>query len=235
MNHDFGLGRECIILVLLHAACTCVFSPLKHKDEGRACLVVLFGGTWGSVRDSLASERAGLRAGVGEGSKISSSSACCFSSSMYRAQSKISSSSSLRDTQILTHGAHWWMVEEHSPKFALILTGQGQNGYFRPLSSAVCAHPLPARSCSLKIGALQKAAIVPEDECCLMSIFWWRSIRSVNVRFYLSLFVRFEFPAVKEILKCLQLKVKRRTWASGPEHSGPERLWRVALPGEEAR
>lgn len=119
---------------------------------------------------------------MGEGSKVSRSSvicsACSCSSSMYRAQSKISPSSSLRDTQILTHGAHWWMVDERSP-FALILTGQGQNGYFVPLCSAVCAHPLPARSCSLKIGDLQKAAIVPEDECCLMSIFIWRFICSL--------------------------------------------------------
>lgn len=79
-------------------------------------------------------------------------------------------------TNINTWGT---LVDERSPPFALFLTGQGQNGYFVPLCSAVCAHPLPARSCSLKIGDLQKAAIVPEDECCLMSIFIWRFIRSL--------------------------------------------------------
>lgn len=71
----------------------------------------------------------------------------------------------------------WWTVS----LIAIILTGQGQNGHFRPLSSAVCAHLLPARSCSLKIGALQKAAIVPEDECCLMSIFLWHLNHSLLI------------------------------------------------------
>lgn len=94
---DFGLGCELIM---------CIFSCIIQGQGIQISTSVVGVVTWGWVGYFLAFEREGLWAGLGEGSGVSRSSvicsACSFSSSMYRTHSKISPSSSLRDTQIWT-------------------------------------------------------------------------------------------------------------------------------------